>query len=172
MMKNMASKLNVPVNGFNGIKQNRSPAFTLIELMIVVMILGVLAATATSAFKTYVLRSKTTEALQGISKMVQSEIVYYEKNSTFLSAGPSNIPPSATKVTVDFTADPNWSTLAFGFGDAIQYGYQATATAGNSVDCEAQGDLNGDGITSLFQRNVTRGTTFVVGSVVTFDELE
>ena len=52
-------------------------AFTLIELMIVVAIIGILAAAAIPAFVKYVRRSKTTEAIMNMRKLVDGGLAYY-----------------------------------------------------------------------------------------------
>src|SRR3954468_22597286 len=51
--------------------------FTLIELMIVVAIIGVLAAVAIPAFMKYIRRSKTTEATMNLRKMYDGAVAYY-----------------------------------------------------------------------------------------------
>lgn len=163
----MASRLSAQKIGFKNTK-----GFTLLELMVVVTILGILAATATSAFRNYILRSKTTEAVQGVSKMVEGEVQYHAKTSTFVSAGPVNIPPSVNKQTGDFTTDPNWVLINFSYGDQIQYGYQATVTDPTTVECEAQGDLNGDTITSIFRRTVTANPAINISQLAIFGELD
>src|SRR5215471_3693870 len=52
--------------------------FTLIELMIVVAIIGILAAVAIPAFMKYIRRSKTTEATMNVRKLFDSSVSYYE----------------------------------------------------------------------------------------------
>src|SRR2546427_8812392 len=52
--------------------------FTLIELMIVVAIIGVLAAVAVPAFMKYVRRARTVEATMNVRKLFDSSVAYYE----------------------------------------------------------------------------------------------
>ena len=57
---------------------NRKEGFTLIELMIVVAIIGVLAAIAIPAFINYVKRAKTSEAGSNLKSLFTGAATYYD----------------------------------------------------------------------------------------------
>ncbi len=60
---------------------SKKEGFTLIELMIVVAIIGILAAIAIPAFVNYVKRSKTSEAGSNLKALFTGAAAYYEQEN-------------------------------------------------------------------------------------------
>src|ERR1700726_3268307 len=65
----------------------RQHGFTLIELMIVIAIIGILAAIAIPAYQNYTIRSQVTEGLSLADGFKTSVSEYYDQNGTW----PANI---------------------------------------------------------------------------------
>ncbi len=145
----------------------------MIELMIVVAIIGILAAVAIPAFMRYIRRSKNTEATMNIRKMYDASITYFmaeqsSRNGAILPRQfPVTVPPTpgvkacdgSTSQKIPPNADAwnanTWQALSFSVEDPhyYQYGFTSAGVGSDAAfTAHAWGDLNCDDVLSTFER--------------------
>ncbi len=98
--------------------------FTLIELMIVVAIIGILAAIAIPNFVKFQCRSKQSEAKTNLKALYVAEESYYAEQDVYLA-----ITSCSQLDCVSITNDAGWSPK----GDRIRYSYVTTAGASTTA---------------------------------------
>jgi type IV pilus assembly protein PilA len=73
-------------NSYGALKMKKQAGFTLIELMIVVAIIGILAAIALPAYTDFTTRSKVSEIIVAADKCKTSVVEYYQTMDSTLPA--------------------------------------------------------------------------------------
>jgi len=148
-----------------GMLKKKLAGFTLIELMIVVAIIGILAAVAIPAFLDYMKKSKATEAGEQLNAIGKVQKRAYVDNSSYTTSNGARLPLAATccgqsggietagtavnnKCTAKpslFKADAGWGAMGFSVGEESAYTY--TFANGGATSFESLFMVNGVAIT-------------------------
>ena len=138
-------------------RSSKEDGFTLIELMIVVAILGILAAVAIPAFLEYMRKGKNSEAQVQLNRLSKSAKLFFVENSYFPDLVGAAIPGSVSCVKIsstgwddgNATVDSAWEQMEFVIPDSehilFQYEYVPVAAPVVNFTAYARGDLNCDG---------------------------
>ncbi len=141
------------------IKTNQQ-GFTLIELMIVVAIIGILAAIAIPNFARYQLKSKTTEAKANLGGIKAAQEAYRAENDFFATcaANPAAISAQGAKQAwVAPAAGAGWGEIGFQPAGAVYYQYEVASANDNAA---AIGTMAGN----------TTGTDYAASAVADLDK--
>ena len=116
----------------------RAKGFTLVELVIVIVIVGILSIVAVPLYRGYTRKSMATEGRALLGTIQTSEKVYFAENGRFFPA--SN---TAFNLELDVDARGNKYFTTFGVSAVTTFGTAATFTAWTS----GYGGASGIGLT-------------------------
>jgi prepilin-type N-terminal cleavage/methylation domain-containing protein len=149
----------------------RNPGFTTIELLVGVAIVGILAALAIPSFKTYVYRSRVTEAVTVLNEIKSRQEAYRSRFGNYAAVSgmttwgnwtPAAIPGSQA---VSWPSSPGWEELGLRSPGLVRFRYATVAgppnsapPAGSNLDnrtfwyaAQAEGDLDDDNDTFILE---------------------
>ncbi|MGB5351696.1 MAG: type II secretion system protein [Polyangiales bacterium] len=154
---------------------------SLIEVGLVLCILGIVLAVFVPTFVRRVRVNKISEASELLQEMSDRASAYYattwadgKRFCLPAGAGPTPAVPTVDSATVDFAAEEqsgheSWGALGFQPDRPVRYSYSYAPDRHGcdlvgegdlrSVSFRAEGDLDGDGVRSMFERRATFGST-------------
>lgn len=128
--------LNIALNGRNPITRS---GFTLIELMIVVVIIGVLAAIAYPSYQSYTLRVKRSDAKIVLHALDNRQEKFYAMCNTYAGSVTGAFPTKPSDCTtgtpglgMSTTSEKGYYTLSIPAFATSGYTLQANAVSGKS----------------------------------------
>jgi Tfp pilus assembly protein PilE len=169
-------------------RTKKRQGFTVLELMIIIIILGLLVALAMPAFQKYIRRTRVSEAIQGVRRIFDASVAYYadehaDRSGVIVarqfpaSTGPTPVQTccgfpdqKCAPNPAAFENDPTWAMLNFIIADPHLYVYTYESAGSDETSqftARANGDLNCNGLFSTFERvGVIDSGEYVAGTAL------
>ena len=145
--------------------------FTLVELMIVVAIIGILAAIAIPNFLRFRLKAKTSEAKANLGAVYKLQTAHYAEFDFYICGQtwtPSH-PALSHDIKIPWDPTSRFSIIGFAPEGEVYYEYQLMplgqlTTPSPLYDNQARGDLDNDGLYHYLALRATDRTIFEWGN--------
>lgn len=129
-------------------------AFTLIELMVVIVIIGILAAIAVPSYRKYIVDSKIAEAYVNIDALSKSQISYFANNNNFFTVTKN---PDSLYSGMKIESNATWDQYGYSIAQGTNVYFSYAALAGGL-------DEAGLGITGVGVDSATIGLNTPTGA--------
>jgi prepilin-type N-terminal cleavage/methylation domain-containing protein len=138
-------------------------AFTLVELMVVIIIIGILAAIAVPSYKTYIVHTKIAEAYSLLENLGKIEITYFSNNGEFYNQPQAN--PLYLDQPMKVESDVYWDDFGYhsSVGSNVYFSYRSFAGKidGSGTEITAAGQsVSGMGFSELARDDIITGKYF------------
>jgi type IV pilus assembly protein PilE len=119
------------------VKKQRQYGFTLIELMIVVLIIGILAAIAIPAYQNYITRAARTKATQGLTNLAGLEERFFYSNNKYGSLTDLGVTASAGGTyCIEKCTDARYYTITIPAASTTDYLLEADPGGAQTQDTD------------------------------------
>lgn len=152
--------------------RDRRGGFTLIELMIVVAIIGILAAIAIPNFVRFQLRSKSSEGKTNLAAIRTAEESYFAEFGQYVAAAtsPAALPvPSSTKQDFNDVGPQgaNFDTMGWAPEGRVYFRYSVVLGTAGDYTADADADIDADGTNQVwgYLRTVNGAAPTVAGTL-------
>jgi len=123
----------------------RKGGFTLIELMIVVAIIGILAAIAIPNFLRFQLKAKSSEGKTNLAAIRTAEQSYYSEFGVYVSADPEPAVATIGSSKQTFSANSGFNQIGWSPEGTVYFSYAVnTDTAASGFFATAAADIDAD----------------------------
>ena len=129
--------------------------FTLVELMIVVAIIGILAAIAIPNFVAMQYRAKRAEVPSNVDGIKTAELAYDAAFDKFIQEASFRPTASPSKAQNNWVTGTGFDTLGWAPDGKVRGGYRVTSTSTTDFEVTGIADVDGDGSQSTYTATKT-----------------
>ena len=138
--------------------------FTLVELMIVVAIIGILAAIAIPNFVDMQYRAKRAEVPSNVDGIKTAQIAYDAAFDTYVEISDYKPSSSVGKTQKTWTSGTDFDTLGWGPDGKVRGAYKVTSKSSTDFLVTGICDVDGDGTQASFTATKSVNTSMNTGA--------